>query len=424
MTMTFKIEYKTLWGESLVLVAAGKRYPMQWTDGDIWTVTLDKCTSAILADHGYELVRDGVILRQEWEHHHTKVPRGATEVREWWIGTPESCNPFPRKHSMEIFDRKGYRGAGTAVPVFSLRSYDGFGIGEFYDLRQMVDWAEKTGQHIIQLLPINDTTMTHGWMDSYPYNANSTFALHPQFINLPAAGVKVDAAYKKLRAELNALPKVDYERVNGEKDRLLREAFARTGGEVLASSLYKDFFEANREWLLPYAVFSALRDEKGTAEFAKWGAYAKYSRRKVEEYYSAHSCEVDYHCFVQYHLDRQLKEVCDYAHKKGVAFKGDLPIGISRTSVDAWCYPKLFNGGVFRRFPHRPHPRILPHLGDPRAGEERPDGAFQPGAAVLRGRDQADGAAAGDTLHRGSEAQGLVASAHQRAVHRRLQAAA
>ena len=52
---------------------------------------------------------------------------------------------------------------------------------------------------------------------------------------------------------------------------------------------------------------------------------------------------MDYHCFVQYHLDKQLKEVCAYAHAKGVVFKGDLPIGISRTSVDAWCHPDLFN---------------------------------------------------------------------------------
>ena len=341
--MTFSIEYRTLWGESLVLVAGGKRYPMEWTAGDIWKVTLDKCTAAILANHSYELVRGECILRQEWENHHTTVAKGVTEVRESWIDTPADKNPFMRRHSMELFDRKGYRGAGTAVPVFALRSYDDFGIGEFYDLKQMVDWAALTGQHIIQLLPINDTTMTHSWMDSYPYNANSTFALHPQFINLPAAGVKVDSAYKKMRAELNALPKVDYEKVNSEKDRLLRKAFEATGKDILASSIYKTFFEENSHWLLPYAVFSTLRDEYGTADFANWGGYAKYNRKKVEEYYAAHKKEVDYHCFVQYHLDRQLKEVCDYAHKKGVAFKGDLPIGISRTSVDAWCYPKLFN---------------------------------------------------------------------------------
>ena len=81
----------------------------------------------------------------------------------------------------------------------------------------LVDWAVATQQRVIQLLPINDTTMTHTWEDSYPYNANSTFALHPQFIRLTEAGVEEDDAYRSLRSELNALPEVDYERVNGAK---------------------------------------------------------------------------------------------------------------------------------------------------------------------------------------------------------------
>ena len=156
--------------------------------------------------------------------------------------------------------------------------------------------------------------------------------------------MKVTAAYKKQRAELNALKKIDYVKVNAAKTKLLKEVFAGPEGEkVLASENYRDFFAANAHWLLPYAVFCALRDENGTPDFSKWGAYAKYSLKKAKDYYAAHKAEVDYHCFVQYHLDKQLKEVCAYAHGKGVVFKGDLPIGISRTSVDAWCHPDLFN---------------------------------------------------------------------------------
>ncbi|MBQ5358417.1 MAG: 4-alpha-glucanotransferase, partial [Alistipes sp.] len=86
------------------------------------------------------------------------------------------------------FDMAPWRGAGVAIPVFSLRSKQSFGVGEFNDIRLMVDWAAQTGQSIIQILPINDTTMTGTWQDSYPYNANSTFALHPQFLHLPAVG--------------------------------------------------------------------------------------------------------------------------------------------------------------------------------------------------------------------------------------------
>ncbi len=241
------------------------------------------------------------------------------------------------------FGLRRWRGAGVAVPVFSLRTEDDFGVGEFRDIKKLVDWAAQTGQCVIQLLPVNDTTMTRTWTDSYPYNANSTFALHPQFICLEDAGVKADEAFKALQSELNALEQIDCERVNAEKIRLLRGAFARDFKKLSATESYKDFYSRNAFWLRPYAVFCALRDEFGTADFKFWKGYAKFSQKKVSGYEAAHPGEVQFYCFLQYHLDRQLSEVCAYAHSKGVVLKGDLPIGISRTSVDAWQFPRLFN---------------------------------------------------------------------------------
>lgn len=245
------------------------------------------------------------------------------------------------------FDIAPWRGAGVAIPVFSLRSTESFGVGEFHDLRLMVDWAAATGQSIIQILPINDTTMTRTWQDSYPYNANSTFALHPQFLHLPAVGTLKDKAkqeaFDKLGKELNALPQIDYERVNNAKEEFLHAIFEEQGSKTLASKEFKAFLAANEQWLRPYAVFCALRDEKGTPDFSTWGTWAKYTKAKAAKYEKEHPMEVAYNYFVQYHLSRQLRDARDYAHSKGVVLKGDIPIGISRTSVDAWVYPELFN---------------------------------------------------------------------------------
>ena len=245
------------------------------------------------------------------------------------------------------FDMAPWRGAGVAIPVFSLRSKDSFGVGEFNDIRLMVDWAAATGQSIIQILPINDTTMFGTWEDSYPYNANSTFALHPQFLHLPHVGELKDkeamARYETLGKELNSLPNVDYERVNNAKNEYLRLVFAQDGKKTLASKEFKAFLAANEEWLRPYAVFSALRDAKHTPDFSKWGGMAKYTKAKATKYEKENPEAVAFHYFVQYHLSKQLREVRDYAHSKGVVLKGDIPIGISRTSVDAWVYPELFN---------------------------------------------------------------------------------
>ena len=245
------------------------------------------------------------------------------------------------------FQMTPWRGAGVAIPVFSLRSKSSFGVGEFNDIRLMVDWAKLTGQSIIQILPINDTTMTGTWQDSYPYNANSTFALHPQFLHLPAVGELKDkeamARFEALGKELNGLAEVDYERVNNAKNEYLHLIFAQDGKKTLASKEFKAFMVANEEWLRPYAIFCALRDEKGTPDFSLWGAMAKYTKAKATKYEKENAEAVAYHCFVQFHLAKQLREVRDYAHANGVVLKGDIPIGISRTSVDAWVYPELFN---------------------------------------------------------------------------------
>lgn len=245
------------------------------------------------------------------------------------------------------FDLPAWRGAGVAIPVFALRSEKSVGVGEFYDLKLMVDWAASTGQSIIQILPVNDTTMTGTWQDSYPYNANSTFALHPQYLRLEEVGKLKDkqqaARFRKLGKELNALAEIDYERVNNAKNDYLWALYQQDGAKTLASEEFQAFMQANEHWLRPYAVFRALRDRHQTPEFERWGKMAKYTPAKAKKYEQEHNEEVAFHHFVQFHLSRQLREVRDYAHSRGVVLKGDIPIGISRTSVDAWATPELFN---------------------------------------------------------------------------------
>ena len=268
----------------------------------------------------------------------------------WEEGENRWSGEVPAKGTMTVvsgiratFGCRGWKGAGTAIPVFSLRTADDFGVGEFLDLKKMVDWAAATGQGILQLLPINDTTMCGTWEDSYPYNPNSTFALHPQYLNLPAAGVSVDEEYVALQKELNSLDQIDYEKVNHTKITLLKKAFDMNFNKLSATEDYQEFVEKNASWLLPYAAFCVLRDRNNTPDFSQWKGYAEYNKKKVSDFCAENQADVDFWCFVQYHLDRQLSEVCAYAHSKGVVFKGDLPIGISRTSVDAWLYPELFH---------------------------------------------------------------------------------
>ena len=461
MKITFEIEYRTRWGEELVLLLGKRRIALQYADNGIWSGTAECRRADDGASYRYAVECAGACIRTEWYPHRLRLgdlpPLRRLRIRDCWqelpadapfrsaaftrgifartaapsragrparglhpqqgvllrvvapdirlderLGLASECidnwqralpfddAAFPewscalslpegaayklvvvgrgevrpllweegenRRWSTPAgdgflvdaslqprFPERRWRSAGTAIPVFSLRSRESFGVGEFLDLKLLVDWAAATRQRVIQLLPVNDTTMSGTWEDSYPYNANSIYALHPQFLRLTAAGVAEDDEYRRLRDELNALGEVDYERVNRTKERLLRAAFARCGARTASRADYKAFVETNRHWLLPYAAYRCLRDEYGSADFAQWGPYARYERRKVEAYCMAHGREVGFHCWVQYHLHLQLSEMSRYAHSRGIVLKGDLPIGIGRTSADAWQSPRLFH---------------------------------------------------------------------------------
>ena len=243
-----------------------------------------------------------------------------------------------------------WKGAGVSIPVFSLRSRDSMGTGEFSDIRLLVDWAHKTGIKLIQILPVNDTSATHSWMDSYPYGAISAFALHPLYLNLEEMAGKKNAAFikslNKIQKQLNALPDLDYETVMQTKSAASKELFAIEKDEFLKEGDFKNFFEKNKSWLVPYAAFCCLKESNGSADFTKWKTYGKYTKLAIDRLVSPQSKQyhqVVYYYFVQYHLHRQLRKSVQYAHENGIIIKGDIPIGVYRYSCDAWISPELFH---------------------------------------------------------------------------------
>ena len=240
--------------------------------------------------------------------------------------------------------------AGTLVPVFSLRTRKSAGIGDFGDLKVMIDFVASTGQKVLQLLPVNDTTITHTWTDSYPYSCISVFAIHPQYANLHALpelkDAKARAEAEKTRAELNALDKIDYEKVNDFKINYLRQIFNQEGEKMMKTAEYKAFFQDTKQWLVPYAQYSYLRDKNGTADFNQWSdhqVWDEVERKALTDPKTAAYKNVAFFYFVQFVLDRQMQEAHEHAKAKGVILKGDIPIGVNRNGCDVWMEPKYFN---------------------------------------------------------------------------------
>ena len=240
--------------------------------------------------------------------------------------------------------------AGTLIPVFSLRSKGSFGVGDFGDLKMMIDWVAETNQRVLQVLPINDTTSTHTWTDSYPYSAISIFALHPQFADfrqLPEIKDKKKAReMEALRKELNELKQIDYERVNNTKTDYLRIIFKQEGEAVMKGEDFKMFVKENEHWLVPYAQYCHLRDSFGNVDFSSWKGHEQWheaDRKKLTDPKSKEYADVAFYYYVQFVLDRQMRAAHEYAMARGVILKGDIPIGVNRNGCDVWHEPQYFN---------------------------------------------------------------------------------
>lgn len=249
-----------------------------------------------------------------------------------------------------VFPGFNWRGAGLNIPVFSLRSEKDWGIGDFSHLKLLTDWSVKTGIRMLQLLPINDTTATKSFKDSYPYSAISPFALHPLYLNVQQLATAIGFTFPNeilIKIEqLNQKQELDYDGVLAIKIAALKLIYQLEKNTFKEDFAWIDFFNLNRHWLVPYAVFCYLRDKNGTADFTQWKEFSNYNEEAVEEFANIGTEQYEEICFnyfVQYQLHLQLKDAVDDAHKKGIIFKGDLPIGVGRHSVDTWMYPKLFH---------------------------------------------------------------------------------
>ena len=350
-TVRLKVRAPQLrWNERLAIIGGSdalgnwealRALTMAEHESNEWVITLDADTLPDTIEFKFVSLDEEIDVTPLWE---TGMNRTMT------IPKLEEGEVIVYELPQAFFPVYPWKGAGTVIPIFSLRSEGSFGVGDFGDLQKMIDWCAKTRQRVLQVLPINDTNMTYTWQDSYPYNSISIYALHPQYTDFrqlpPLKDKERKAYYEALQKELNALPQIDYERMNNAKLAYLRELFAQEGSKMMKTEAFKTFFEQNKEWLVPYAAFCHYRDMYGTASFTEWPDHKTFTEKERESMSKTTTKiykEVAFWYFVQFNLDQQMRAAHAYARKQRVILKGDIPIGISRDGVEAWVEPKYFN---------------------------------------------------------------------------------
>jgi len=316
-----------------------KTVPMSQTSQGIWETAVEISENYhIQYKYGIMDTVSGNVFDVEHGENRWALPNNDSEILQI------KADHFFRYKSFEL-----YHAAGVAVPVFALRTGNGFGVGEFSDLKMLADWAKKTNLGMLQILPINDTTANYTWTDSYPYAAISVYALHPQYLSIENLEFKLSKdllkEYKIKKEKLNTLELIDYEQMIAGKWKFVRAVFEENQEKILKDKNFKKFIKDNDSWLLPYAAFCVLRDKYKTPNFNNWKTHKKYIAGKVASMFTAKSkdyAEIMLHSWLQYQLHLQLMDAVDYTHTLGISIKGDLPIGIYRFSVEAWTEPELF----------------------------------------------------------------------------------
>ena len=312
-------------GQSLAIVGshpalgdwnAARYLRMEYLGQHDWMLSVNVDAVLLPLEYKYVVIDDATNSLVAWEEGDNRTTDGLLPPDV--SAVPDGTVLVAYGENLRIKE-KTWRVAGVVVPVFSLRSDYSYGVGDFGDLKRLVDWAVLTGMKVIQILPVNDTTVSHSWSDSYPYNIVSAFALHPHYLDLEAFGSLKDkskmTAYHRQRRELNAVGYSDYEGVDRVKSAFIKDLFEERGKQTLESKEFKLWYDANKNWLEPYALMASQANQSGSAGI----------------------------CFVQYCLHLQLKAAADYARSKGIVLKGDIPIGVNFNSVETQTHPKLFN---------------------------------------------------------------------------------
>ena len=321
MKTLFRLRYDSHWGEELFLNGntselgnwnTDKAVPMDYVGPGIWSASVEtlRATSNRQTNNANETLRATSLQTVEYKY----FIRENGQIR--WEDGPNRILPEGKDRVWDWFgmtERQTMK--GVAVPLFSLRTENDFGIGEYADLPKLGDRCLANGLKIIQILPINDTTLHYDWRDSYPYNAISAFALNPIYLNLQKLGIEVDVNFRVYRNRLNNLDYVEYPKVLKTKWRYFKKAFAKQWDALKETADFQQFLKENEEWLHDYAQFCAERDGNGN----------------------------EIHLFLQYHCDKQLREAVHALHDKGLLLKGDIPIGVNPEGVDVKAHPELFN---------------------------------------------------------------------------------
>lgn len=256
----------------------------------------------------------------------------------------DTTNWLLRTPTKEKWQRIGAKkSAGVVVPLFSIFSAKSIGIGEFPDLKLVVDWCNKTGMRIIQLLPLNDVGFNFT-----PYDGQSMFALDPMYLSLTELeGINVNDFKSQLDELKQAFPsaqrRINYGIKVKKLDLLWKLYQSRTSQK---NDYFESYKQNNKFWLNDYALYKILKDNFEQHSWLDWPeAFRHKLTDDVKSVQQEKSDLINFYQWLQWQASEQMKSVKAYANQHQVYLMGDLPFLVSQDSADVWGNQDYFKLG-------------------------------------------------------------------------------
>ena len=260
--------------------------------------------------------------------------------------------------------REGERWWGFSVQLYGLRSNSNWGIGDFGDLRELLDLAATQGAAFVGLSPLH-ALFAHQPEQATPYSPASRLALNPLFIDVPglpefalcapAQSLVAGAAFQRRLRSLRASAEVRYAEVAALKHEVLRLLWAHFRAQPRGerSRAFDDFRRERADTLGRHALWEAIQCRLHAADASVWGwpawpaALQRHDSAEVEAFAREHADEVAYRFWLQWVAQDQLAQVQRHARRRmPVGLYCDLAVGANDGGSETWVRRGLFASGV------------------------------------------------------------------------------
>ena len=248
---------------------------------------------------------------------------------------------------------------GLAAQLYSIKSANDWGIGDFGSLRDLIDRVTPARAEAIGLNPLHALFLDCP-EDASPYSPCSRLFRNPLYLDVTAvpefaecdeARALVQGSTHGLQAARNA-HYVDYKRVAALKlsvlERLHAQFLARHIPDADArADAFHDYVARRGEELDRFATFQVLSDHFQTHDWSRWPAACRDPRavRLAEPRYIE---RLSFYKYLQWQCEEQLAVAADHAQSRGMAvgLYNDLAVSVDASSADHWGHQDLFAGAL------------------------------------------------------------------------------